>query len=123
VELAAEAESLRQSIEYSMTGFPQAKPQIFQRTVGALAFGIFAWRGRMTHDLAEPIAAAPSLDANSAAAAVIAPLRRAIQAFRMWSEPLRPHCAYGALSTSGDGRAHAMHLADHFSAFDSRSSS
>jgi hypothetical protein len=38
-----------QSVEYSMTGFPQAKSQVCQRTVGTIAFKVFSWRGRMTH--------------------------------------------------------------------------
>ena len=54
-----------QSIEYSMAGFPQAKPVLFQRTIGAAAYGVFAWRGRMSHDLTEPIPGAPSLDAEA----------------------------------------------------------
>lgn len=51
-----------QSIEYSLTGFPQMKSAVFQRTIGAAAFSVFSWRGRMTHDLAEPIPGAPELD-------------------------------------------------------------
>ena len=35
-----------------------------------------------------------------------------------WQGPLRPHFAYGKLSKPEFERAHAMHLANHFSAFD-----
>jgi hypothetical protein len=110
-----------QSIEYSMTGFPQEKSPIFQRTLGAVAFGVFSWRGRMTHDLAEPIPGAPSLDAGVAEAPAMARLQNAIQDFGRSKEPLRPHFAYGALSKSEYERAHAMHLANHLSAFDAQS--
>lgn len=109
-----------QSIEYSMSGFPQPKPVLFQRTVGAAAFGVFSWRGRMTHDLTEPIPGAPALDAAADAAAVLARLRAALQAFDQWAGPLRPHFAYGALDKPAYARAHAMHLANHFSAFQPR---
>jgi hypothetical protein len=51
-----------QSKEFSINGFPQAKSPIFQRTIGAVAFSVFSWRRRMTHDLAEPIPGAPPLD-------------------------------------------------------------
>src|SRR3990167_10272587 len=44
-----------QSIEFSMAGFPEAKSALFQSTIGAAAYGVFAWRGRMSHDLVEPI--------------------------------------------------------------------
>ena len=47
-------------------------------------------------------------------------LRQAIGRFRGWSGPLQPHFAYGALDKAGYERAHAMHLANHFSAFDVR---
>lgn len=106
-----------QSIEYSMSGFPQPKPALFQRSIGAAAFGVFSWRGRMTHDLTEPIPGAPTLDAAGDAAAALARLRAALDAFAQWSGPLQPHFAYGALDKPAYARAHAMHLANHFSAF------
>lgn len=105
-----------QSVEYSMTGFPQARSALFQNTVGSAAFKVFAWRGRMTHDLGEPIPGAPALDANTRQAE--ARLREAVSAFAHWTGPLRPHFAYGALGRAEYAQAHAMHLANHFSAFD-----
>ena len=107
-----------QSIEFSMTGFPAPKPRLFQLSAGAAAFSVFSWRGRMSHDLAEPIPGAPSLATSADDAVAIARLRQAVQAFQAWQGPLRPHFAYGNLSKSDFERAHAMHLANHFSAFD-----
>ena len=107
-----------QSIEFSMTGFPSPKPRLFQLSVGAAAFSVFAWRGRMSHDLAEPIPGAPSLATSTDGTAAIARLRQAVQSFQAWQGPLRPHFAYGQLSKSDFEHAHAMHLANHFSAFD-----
>ncbi len=109
-----------QSVEYSMIGFPQAKAQAFQRTVGAAAFKVFSWRGRMTHDLGEPIPGAPLLEASNDAAAAAGRLKQAALAFTQWTEPLRPHFAYGELSKAEYEQAHAMHLANHFSAFHQR---
>jgi hypothetical protein len=89
-----------QSIEYSMTGFPQAKSPLVQHTSGAAAFGVFSWRGRMTHDLTEQIPGAPSIDATTDAASATARLQRAVQDFRRRKESLRPHFAYGKLTKS-----------------------
>ena len=106
-----------QSIEFSMSGFPQPKSQLFQRTAGAAAFGVFAWRGRMTHDLAEPIPGAPVLDAKLESAQALERLHAAITSFQHWSAPLQPHFAYGLLDKKEYELAHAMHLANHLSGF------
>jgi len=106
-----------QSIEYSMSGFPEMKPALFQRTVGTAAISVFAWRGRMTHDLGEPIPGAPPLVASAPAAAAIERLLASMQAFIQWPGTLRPHFAYGELAKPEYERAHAMHLANHLSAF------
>ncbi|WP_409523539.1 DUF1569 domain-containing protein [Nitrincola sp. MINF-07-Sa-05] len=108
---------LPQAIEYSMTGYPLTKPQVFQSTVGATAFTVLSWYGRMTHDLDEPIPGAPLLGAANDVTAAVNRLKQAVQAFAHWMELLRPHFAYGELSKSEYELAHAMHLANHFSAF------
>jgi len=107
-----------QSIEFSLTGFPSPKSPIFQNTVGAAAFKVFSWRGKMSHDLAEPIPGAPALDAGTNSVAAVARLQRAIREFQGTTVPLRPHFAYGDLSKPEYEQAHAMHLANHFSAFE-----
>lgn len=106
-----------QSIEYSMSGFPESKSRLFQRTIGAAAIGVFSWRGRMTHDLSEPIPGAPALDARADAAQAVERLRASMLNFLQWSQPLRPHFAYGELTRQEYELAHAMHLANHLSAF------
>lgn len=109
-----------QSIEYSLTGFPQARSELFQRSAGALAFNVFSWRGRMSHDLAEPIPGAPALDANDTNATAMTRLRKAIANFQACTAPFNPHFAYGGLSKSEYELAHAMHLANHLSGFDAQ---
>jgi len=110
-------EHCAQSIEYSLDGFPEPKSKLFQRTAGMAAFSFFAWRGRMSHGLAEPIPGAPALSAAGDSAIALARLRAAILRFEQWTGPLQPHFAYGALDKREYELAHAMHLANHFSAF------
>lgn len=110
-------EHCAQSIEYSMGGFPALKSKLFQYTVGSAALSVFSWRGRMTHDLAEPIPGAPSLAIGSVPEVALARLRASIANFRNWSKPLQPHFAYGALDKKAYELAHAMHLANHLSQF------
>ena len=110
-----------QSIEYSLHGFPSPKSALFQNTLGAAAFKVFALRGRMSHNLAEPIPGAPALDAQTTdASAAMARLRQAVQDFALHTGALQPHFAYGALTRAQYEQAHAMHLANHLSAFDGR---
>ena len=106
-----------QSIEFSMSGFPQPKSALFQHTVGAMALQVFAWRGRMTHDLSEPIPGAPALEAGGATEQALTRLRLAVQNFQNFTQPLRPHFAYGELEHGAYAQAHAMHLANHLSGF------
>ena len=114
-------EHCAQSIEFSLQGFPAPKSALFQNTLGAAAFNAFALRGRMSHNLAEPIPGAPALDASTPdASAALARLRKTVQDFAAHAGPLHPHFAYGALSKAQYEQAHAMHLADHLSAFDVR---
>jgi hypothetical protein len=110
-------EHCAQSIEYSVSGFPESKSKLFQNTVGAAALGVFSWRGRMSHDLAEPIPGAPALARATPPEVALARLRASVASFRSWSRPLQPHFAYGALDRDAYERAHAMHLANHLSQF------
>jgi hypothetical protein len=105
-----------QSVEYSLDGFPEAKPALFQATVGHLAFALFDVRGAMHHALDQPIPGAPVL-------AVDAPLPAAVQRlltfdrFEQHSGALQAHFAYGTLDKAAYARAHLMHLANHWAEF------
>ena len=46
-------------IEYSLTGYPVAKPAWFRATVGRIALGKFLRQGYMRHDLAALIPGEP----------------------------------------------------------------
>lgn len=107
-----------QSIQFALSGYPQAKSELFQRTVGRAAYQVFAWRGQMSHDLSEPIPGAPALRPQADPQAALAELHQAIEAFHRHSSELQPHFAYGRLSKAEYELAHALHLANHFAAFD-----
>lgn len=111
-------EHLAQSIEYSMTGFPTQRSAWFQRAVGQPALAAFAWHGSMRHDLTEPIPGSPALPAQPPLEQAVLRLMTACQQFTQWQQPLQPHFAYGALTHAEYEQAHAMHLANHFAAFD-----
>lgn len=111
--LVAMLEHMAQSVEMSMTGFPQAKPAIFQGTAGAAAFAFFRWRGRMSHSLSEPIPGAPALATSGDWRAAAGRLRNAIVRFERHQGPLKPHFAYGVLSKTDFAIAHVLHIANH----------
>lgn len=103
---------LAQSIEYSMTGYPEMKPALFQKTAGSAAFFVFSSLGKMKHNLADPIPGAPSLETSDTGSALDR-LITALQSFHDFSGELRPHFAYGALSKAEYAAAHLMHIRDH----------
>jgi Protein of unknown function (DUF1569) len=111
--LSAILEHLSQSIEMSMDGFAAPKSELFQRTVGTAAFTVFKWRGKMSHSLAEPIPGAPVLTPAPVWQPAALRLRNAITRFEAHKAALKPHFAYGMLSKSDYGLAHAMHIANH----------
>jgi len=103
-----------QSIEYSISGFPEPKPAWFRATVGSYAFALFNARGQMTHKLSEPIPGAPDIAQGQPLAPAIDHAIVALQAFERHAGALAPHFAYGALDKPDYTRAHLMHLANHW---------
>ena len=59
----------------------------------------------------------PSLDTKATTGPAIERLHASMRAFLKWTGPLRPHFAYGELAKPEYELAHAMHLANHLSAF------
>lgn len=103
---------LTQSVDYSITGYPEPKSAIFQGTAGRAAFAVFSKRGVLTHGLTDPVPGAPSLgdgDPQEALAGLIASLER----FDSFRGELQPHFAYGSLDKASYARAHVMHLQGH----------
>ena len=106
-----------QSVEYSLDGFPQPKPALFQSTVGRLAFALFDARGAMHHPLDQPIPGAPALATDAPLPAAVQRLLSAFDRFEQHTGALQPHFAYGALDKPAYARAHLMHLANHWAEF------
>jgi hypothetical protein len=111
--LAAVLEHLAQSIEMSINGFPEPKSALFQSTVGAAAFAVFQWRGKMSHNLSEPIPGAPALTTGDQWRASALRLHQSISQFQSYTGALKPHFAYGALNKADFSQAHVFHMANH----------
>lgn len=111
--LVAVMAHMAQSVEMSLDGFPQPKSALFQSTVGAAAFAVFQWRGRMTHGLAEPIPGAPALAMQGDWKPEAQRLRAALLRFDTYTGTLQPHFAYGRLSKNEFAQAHVLHIANH----------
>ena len=111
--MPAVLEHMAQSVDMSIDGFPQPKSALFQSTLGAAAFAVFRWRGRMRHGLTEPIPGAPALPQGSDWKPGVVRLRTAVQRFQGHTGPLAPHFAYGALSRADFALAHTLHIANH----------
>jgi hypothetical protein len=104
-----------QSIELSLTGYPELKPWVFRALIGRFAFRSFKRRGYVKHDLDAKVPGADPI-ANGSVESAIARLEAAARAFARAQGELPPHFAYGALSRDDAELAHAMHIADHLGA-------
>lgn len=102
-----------QSVEYSMTAFPQHKSALFKNTAGQLAFSVFSARGEMSHGLSEPIAGAPLFTAEADITGAIKRLEKSLIDFESYQGDLAPHFVYGELSRRDYEIAHVIHLNNH----------
>ena len=102
-----------QSVEYSMSGFPEHKSDVFKNTLGQLAFSAFSAKGKMTHSLNEPIPGAPVLTSKNSLSQALNRLEKAMIDFKKFKGKLSPHFAYGELSKQEYEAAHVMHLYNH----------
>ncbi len=104
---------LRQSIVYSMKGFPEHKPEWFKATLGGLAFHLFALKGATTHGLSTPIPGASELLPQGNAMDELMQLRQDIQTLQQQTH-FEPHFAYGVLSKEQYLLAQLFHINEHF---------
>jgi hypothetical protein len=102
-----------QSVEYSMSRFPEHKSSVFKSTVGKLAFSVFSSKGKMTHGLSEPIPGSPLIDSTIETTAALNHLIKSLIDFDNFKGELAPHFAYGELTKSEYEIAHVMHLYNH----------
>ena len=106
-----------QSIDYSITGYPEHKSDVFKNTVGSLAFSAFALKGAMAHGLDQPIPGAPAINSDQDLPQALATLKKSLIDFNRYSGTLEPHFAYGELSKAEYEAAHVMHIYNHFDEF------
>lgn len=106
-----------QSVEFSMSGFPQHKSAVFKHTLGALAFAAFATKGAMTHNLTEAIPAAPTLEPNVDAKKALTRCLNSLIDFEQYQGSLAPHFAYGELNKADYELAHVLHFYNHLDTF------
>ena len=104
---------LAQSIQYSMTGYPELKSEVFQHTAGSAAFYAFSVAGAMRHNLTEPIPGAPVIADEGNVNEAIDLVITALQQFQAYRGQLQPHFAYGLLSKTEFAHAHVMHIENH----------
>lgn len=106
-----------QSVEFSMTGFPQSKSALFQHTAGPLAFSVFSARGAMSHNLHEVIPGAPELVAASDVELALDRLTKSLRGFEAYNGALKPHFAFGLLNKPDYAVAHVLHINNHLQEF------
>ncbi|MNV38270.1 hypothetical protein D3C71_1298160 [compost metagenome] len=104
-----------QTIEYSMTGYPQMKPKVVRNTIGRVVIKRFLKQGFMKHDLTAHVPGAAKIERQGTAKEGIDLLLKAIDAFQEYKGPLAPHLIFGELSKEEYDRYFTMHIADHFS--------
>jgi len=106
-----------QSIDYSLSGFPVMKPKLVRITVGRLAVRHFLAQGSMRHKLHAPVPGAPAIPVEGELGRAWELLLAALDKFEHHHGPLHDHFIFGTLTKEEFSRLHAMHLADHLSAF------
>jgi len=104
---------LAQSVEYSMTGYPEHKSELFKSTAGKTAFSLFSAKGKMTHALNEVIPSAPALTTSDNINDAYDRFKISLVDFKDFQGDLKPHFAYGQLSKQQYEMAHVMHFNNH----------
>lgn len=105
-----------QAIGYSVTGYPELKPALMQKTIGKLAFHMFSWQGRMFHNTNHLTPGSPDIPKNGLMEGITL-LRSQMVMFDDWKGPMHPHEFYGRLSRKQHMQAHTMHFENHFRNF------
>ncbi|MCB1176729.1 MAG: DUF1569 domain-containing protein [Leptospiraceae bacterium] len=111
-------EHMAQSIEYSLSGYPDNKPYIIRKTIGRIVLSKFLGQGYMSHDLNSPIPGAPTLNKNPDFKPGISRLKNAIYSFINYTGEPKIHFVYDSVSKKEYDKIHAMHIANHLSALD-----
>ncbi|MEE9322430.1 MAG: DUF1569 domain-containing protein [Granulosicoccus sp.] len=102
-----------QSVEYSILGYPEHKPDIFKNTIGKTAFSLFSSKRKMTHALDEAIPGTPEFSNEESITDAFERFRQSLIDFKKYDGVLAPHFAYGQLTKLQYEMAHVMHFNNH----------
>lgn len=108
---------LAQSVEYSMQGYPEHKPEWFKHSLGSIAFSVFSTRKQMSHTLNEAIPGAPELPNSGELSSAIQRFKISLTDFSEYTGQLEEHFAFGKLNKADYEKAHAMHFFNHLDEF------
>ena len=106
-----------QSIECSMTGYPELRSGLFRATIGTLVKRKFLRAGTMSHDVGAPVPGAPPIDPAIALDAACDRATAALRSFTAFDGTLAPHLAYGHCTKPEYAELHLLHFEDHARAF------
>ena len=106
-----------QSVDYSISGYPLHKSDLFKETLGKTAFSAFKAKRKMHHNLAEEIPGAGSIEESGDVLKALAQLKLSLQNFQEYKGELKAHFAYGPLTKEEYELAHAMHFVNHMQEF------
>lgn len=104
-----------ESLEFSMTGFPEMKPALFRMTVGPIAKRVFLAQGKMSHNTLDPIPGTENMPHSADFNEAFQRLFQAIDKFKTWNREVAEHFAYGKLDKEEAEKLQAFHIADHLS--------
>ena len=106
---------MAQSMEYSMTGYPQMESSAMMAAARLVFFNVFKPQGYMSHDLGAPVPGAPDIEDDGPLEDALLRYRNACSDFQNFTGALMPHFSYGELDYDNWELAHAFHAADHYS--------
>lgn len=106
-----------QSVDYSITGYPEHNSELFKNSIGKMALSAFINKRKMRHNLAEEIPGAEFLANAGDVASALNQLKKSLISFDEFSGELQAHFAYGELTKAEYEQAHAMHFLNHLQEF------
>lgn len=107
----------RQSVNYSISGYPLHKSDFFKKTVGKMVFSAFTAKRKMQHNLAEEIPDADAIAKTGDVLKALIQLKQSLVNFQQFNGELKAHFAYGPLNKQEYELAHAMHFVNHMQEF------
>jgi hypothetical protein len=111
---------IAQSIELSVTGYPQHRPSWFKSTIGRNVFDMFVAKRQMKHGLNDSVPGVGSIANNGDHYQGIQRLELALDYFEQHEGPMQPHFAYGPLTKPEYEIAHALHFYNHLTEIEFR---